>query len=130
LAGTKGDDEEEGEEPGKEVAVAGVKGEVGAGFKGACEGGFGDEREAGCDTARWVNDLGDSGGGGDGDPTAVFGGADLEESGVLLVLAGGPGDGVHGGSDDEGGTGGGHFADDVLEVAVEADGGADGSEGS
>ena len=51
-----------------------------------------------------------------------------EDFGMLEVLASGPAGGIHAGHGERLGTGGGHAADALGEIAIKADGGADFSE--
>ena len=129
MQSKKREDEKKGEggeaEGAEKPAAPLEEGEVGVRMDGAGQDSGGHQGEGLGDVSAGVDDLGLPGGGGDGEPTCVFGSTVAEELGVLEVLALGPGFGIHDGDEENPGALGGHLAHDVLVVAVEADGGAD-----
>ena len=133
MQSKKREDEEKREggeaERAEKPAAALEEGEVGVPADCPCEDSGSCEGEFLLNVSSGVDDLGLPGGGGDGEPAPIFGGAVSEELGVLKVLALGPGFGIHDGDEEKLGALGCHLAHDVLVVAVEADGGADFPEG-
>ena len=122
--GERGGDEGEGADgPGEEPAGASEESGVAAEEEGGFEPSVLEHGELGDAIAVRVDELGEAGGGADEHPAVIFQGAVAEDFGVLEVLASRPTGGIHAGHGERLGTGGGHAADALGEIAIKADGG-------